>query len=116
MKNKKDENDFIKAITCTEENLIKVLRKNSIKTQVELADLLKLSQQNISQKERSNDHITLTDLSNICDKLNVSLVILLKPSECTALLDLETVSSFQLLNNLPPEKQALIFKLIQLLS
>lgn len=116
MKNKKDENDLLKVITCNKENLIKVLRIINDKTQTELADLLGLSQQGISQKEHSNNHITLTDLSNMCDMLNISFIILLKPYECTALLDSEVVDSFQALNSLSPEDQAFIFRLIKLLS
>lgn len=102
--------------TCNVQNLIKTLRKINKITQEELASRLDVTQQEISKLEQPKANLTINVLSNVCTQLQTFPLITFASNHTTAILDPQLIDCFNNLKKLSPEKQALIYELIRLLS
>lgn len=102
--------------TISEQNLVKLLRKNAHITQRELATRLGVTQQEISKLECSNTKLTLDMLSKICTQLELSPIITFNVNGYTPILDTNLISAFNAIQNFSSDNQILIFNLIHQLS
>ena len=94
---------------------LKKARTDKGLTQEKLSEKLDVSIAFLSRIERGSSHISLKRLSQICDILQISEGSILNGSSNTSSSYLSSEFE-QLLNNLSPEKQKLIYKIAKIIN
>ena len=94
---------------------LKKARTDKKMTQERLAEKLDVSIAFLSRIERGNSHINLKRLSQICEILGVSEGYILNGTSSNSANYLTSEFS-DILNNISPEKQKLIYKMAKVIS